>query len=65
MKIDLPSSVKYIIKTLNHNGYEAYVVGGCVRDSILHKIPKDWDITTNALPDSVKSIFKDNLSPSI
>ena len=59
MKIDLPSSVKYIIETLNHNGYEAYVVGGCVRDSILHKIPKDWDITTNALPDSVKSIFKD------
>lgn len=59
MKINLPNSVKLIINTLITHGYEAYAVGGCVRDSLLGRIPKDWDITTNALPDSITDIFKD------
>jgi len=56
--IVIPKDVQYIIETLESNGYEAYVVGGCVRDSILGRIPKDWDITTNALPLEVLNIFK-------
>ena len=56
--IVIPKDVQYIIETLESNGYEAYVVGGCVRDSILGRIPKDWDITTNALPLDVLNLFK-------
>ena len=44
----LPKDVSYILDTLNHHGYEAYIVGGCVRDSLLGQTPKDWDITTSA-----------------
>lgn len=55
--IDLPKSVKYIIDKLMSNGYEAYAVGGCVRDSILNKKPKDWDITTQAKPEEVVKLF--------
>lgn len=58
MKIVLPENVKYIIEELNKAGYEAYAVGGCVRDSILGRVPNDWDITTNAKPLDVKSIFR-------
>ena len=58
MKIELPENVKYIINELNKSGFEAYAVGGCVRDSILGRIPNDWDITTNAKPLDVKNIFK-------
>ncbi|MBQ4275370.1 MAG: CCA tRNA nucleotidyltransferase [Lachnospiraceae bacterium] len=58
MKIDLPENVKNIIEELNKAGYEAYAVGGCVRDSILGRVPNDWDITTNAKPLDVKSIFR-------
>ena len=56
MKKDLfiPEDVQNIIIRLNMEGYEAYVVGGCVRDSILGKEPKDWDITTNSLPHTQK-----------
>ena len=50
MKLKLPAKVKYILDILRQNGYEAYVVGGCVRDSVLAKEPNDWDITTSALP---------------
>ena len=57
--IDLPSSVQKIINVLQSNGYEAYVVGGCVRDSLLGKAPHDWDITTNALPDQTMKCFDD------
>ena len=48
MKINVPKHANFIIETLMEHGYEAYVVGGCVRDSLLHKEPKDWDITTSA-----------------
>jgi tRNA nucleotidyltransferase (CCA-adding enzyme) len=57
IKIKLPEKVKFIINRLIDNGYEAYAVGGCVRDSILHKEPKDWDITTKARPDDVIRLF--------
>ncbi|EQC1535517.1 CCA tRNA nucleotidyltransferase [Clostridium botulinum] len=58
MKIQIPKWVKYIINTLEEFNYEAYIVGGCVRDSLLNKIPNDWDITTNAKPQDVIEIFE-------
>ena len=57
MKIALPRKVMMIIKNLQLHGYEAYAVGGCVRDSILARRPKDWDITTSALPEQVKALI--------
>lgn len=57
IKIQLPKDVAFIINKLFDNGYEAYAVGGCVRDSILHKKPKDWDITTKAKPNDVIRLF--------
>jgi tRNA nucleotidyltransferase (CCA-adding enzyme) len=57
LKIQLPKNVEFIINELNKNGYEAYVVGGCVRDSLLGIMPKDYDITTNTKPEEVKNIF--------
>lgn len=59
MKIKLPSKVKYIIDKIYENNYEAYIVGGCVRDSLLGYEPNDYDITTSATPDMIKNIFKD------
>lgn len=56
--LEYPAYVRTIIDTLQDNGYEAYAVGGCVRDSILGITPDDWDITTNALPQQVKSLFR-------
>ena len=47
MKIVLPEKVTYIIDTLTQHGFEAYAVGGCVRDTMLGRIPMDWDITTS------------------
>ena len=55
--MDIPQKVAYIIDELMKNGYEAYAVGGCVRDSILGRVPGDWDITTSASPYEVKAIF--------
>lgn len=56
-KIVLPEDVTFLLRTLTQNGYEAYIVGGCVRDSILGRQPQDWDITTSALPEETKSLF--------
>lgn len=56
-RIDLPENVRKIITVLQRHGYEAYAVGGCVRDSILGRVPEDWDITTSAMPEEVKGIF--------
>ena len=58
MKIILPEKVNTIIHTLQEHGYEAYAVGGCVRDSILGRVPDDWDITTSATPMETKSLFQ-------
>lgn len=57
MTILLPDKVKKILRTLHEAGYEAYAVGGCVRDSLLGREPADWDITTSALPQEVKRLF--------
>lgn len=57
MKIILPEKVNFIINRLKENGYEAYAVGGCVRDSVLGRIPDDWDITTSATPNETKALF--------
>ncbi len=56
--IQLPDSVKYLIGELNKAGYEAYAVGGCVRDTLLGREPEDWDLTTNATPEQVKDVFR-------
>lgn len=58
MKLAIPSSAEKILRILEENGYEAYVVGGCVRDSILGRRPDDWDITTSASPEQVKGLFR-------
>ena len=57
IRIQLPQKVKRIINTLTAAGFEAYAVGGCIRDSILGRQPEDWDITTSATPEQVKSLF--------
>ena len=60
MKIELPEKVKTVIAELKAHGYDAYAVGGCIRDSILGRTPGDWDITTSAKPHQVKAIFSTN-----
>ena len=58
MRIEIPGEALYIIDMLEDGGYEAYVVGGCVRDSLRGIIPKDWDICTNALPGQTAELFR-------
>ena len=53
----IPSDAALIIQRLEAAGHEAYAVGGCVRDSLLGRPPKDWDITTSARPEEVKACF--------
>lgn len=65
MKIKLPKQVSYIIGELEKHGFEAYAVGGCVRDSILGRTPDDWDITTSAKPQQVKEIFQRTIDTGI
>ena len=65
IKILLPEKVNMIIKTIQAAGFEAYAVGGCVRDSILGRIPDDWDITTSAKPLDIKKIFKRTIDTGI
>lgn len=65
MRIKLPDKVNTIIRTLQSHGYEAYAVGGCVRDSILGRIPEDWDITTSAMPEETKALFSHTFDTGI
>lgn len=65
MKINLPEKVNRIIDTLTAHGYEAYAVGGCVRDSMLGREPGDWDITTSAKPGEVKALFSHTIDTGI
>ena len=65
MLMDIPKDVELIINELEAAGYEAYAVGGCVRDSILHRVPGDWDITTSAKPEQVKSVFNRTIDTGI
>ena len=60
ISMKLPKDVEYIIDQIELNGYEAYVVGGCVRDTLLGKEPHDYDICTSATPDEMLKIFKDD-----
>ena len=57
MNIELPEDVRSILSKLEREGYDAYVVGGCVRDTLLGKEPEDWDITTSAKPEEIKKAF--------
>lgn len=59
MTMDMPKNVDTAINLLQSAGFEAYAVGGCVRDSLLGKTPNDWDITTSAKPEDTKSVFAD------
>ena len=65
MQIRLPDKVNKIIEILTAAGYEAYAVGGCVRDSILGKEPSDWDITTSATPEETKRLFDRTIDTGI
>ena len=65
IKINLPTDVEFVLNTLNKNGYEAYVVGGCVRDSLLNRPIHDWDITTNALPKEIEKLFDKTIPTGI
>ena len=65
MDIKIPASAAEIIDKLNKHGYEAYIVGGCVRDMLLGREPGDWDITTSALPYQVKKVFRRTVDTGI
>jgi tRNA nucleotidyltransferase (CCA-adding enzyme) len=58
--IEIPDEITQILKTLNDNHFEGYLVGGCIRDILMHKEPKDWDITTNAKPEQIQNLFPDS-----
>lgn len=64
-QIHLPDKVRSIITKLESAGYEAYAVGGCVRDSLLGRTPSDWDVTTSAKPQQVKEIFRHTIDTGI
>lgn len=65
VRISLPENVRVILRTLRGAGYEAYAVGGCVRDSLMGREPKDWDVTTSARPDQVKACFRKTIDTGI
>ena len=65
MTIVLPADAARIIRILEEAGHEAYVVGGCVRDSLMGRMPRDWDITTSALPQQVKALFRHTIDTGI
>lgn len=65
MQIKIPHQVEQIIEMLNKHGFEAYAVGGCVRDALLNRIPEDWDITTSARPEQVKALFRRTIDTGI
>ena len=65
MNFHIPQKVNEIIEELRKHGYEAYAVGGCVRDMILGREPEDWDITTSATPREVKGIFRRTVDTGI
>jgi poly(A) polymerase/tRNA nucleotidyltransferase (CCA-adding enzyme) len=58
--MEIPNEVKKVIKKLTASGFEAYIIGGCVRDFLQEREPKDWDVTTNAKPEEIQNIFPEN-----
>lgn len=65
MTLQLPEPVSHILFQLAHAGFEAYAVGGCVRDALLGRAPEDWDITTSARPEQVKAVFRRTIDTGI
>ena len=65
VEIKMPKGAEFIIRSLEKSGFEAYIVGGCVRDAVLGREPEDWDITTSARPEDVKSIFHTTVDTGI
>ena len=65
LKIKMPKNVKNIIETLEAAGYEAFAVGGCIRDALMGRTPNDWDITTSATPIQVKELFRRTIDTGI
>lgn len=65
IRLELPEKVRQIIEQIQKHGFEAYAVGGCVRDSLLGRTPDDWDITTSAKPQEVKAIFPRTIDTGI
>ena len=63
--INIPTDAQEILSTLEADGRQAYVVGGCVRDSLIGRTPGDWDITTSALPMQVKQLFRRTVDTGI
>ena len=58
-KINIPKNPALAVKMLIDSGFEAGIVGGCIRDAIMNKIPHDWDICTSATPDEIQTVFQD------
>lgn len=65
IKIAMPRDVQEVIEVLERAGFEAFAVGGCVRDAVLGRIPADWDITTSAMPEEVKALFPRTIDTGI
>ena len=65
MRIDIPAGAKEVLGQLHKKGFEAYIVGGCVRDALMGRCPNDWDITTSALPAEVKACFPKTIDTGI
>ena len=61
----IPEKIEYVIQELTLNGYEAYIVGGCVRDILLSKTPHDYDVTTSATPDETIKTFDHTIPTGI
>ncbi len=57
--LEIPAEVANVVKTLQNKGFEAYLIGGCVRDILMNRKPKDWDVTTNAVPEEIIALFPD------
>ena len=55
--LSVPQEARVVCETLQKAGFEAYLVGGCVRDMLLGREPKDWDVTTNAKPEQIQELF--------
>ena len=63
--LNIPPKIAFVIEKLQENGFEAYIVGGCVRDLLLNRTPNDYDITTNALPEEIMKIFEKTVPTGI
>lgn len=61
MKIKIPQSVLQVVKKLEENNFEVFIVGGCVRDVLLGRVPKDWDVATSAIPEETQELFSDSV----